>query len=101
MRGETIKPLPFRGGVGVGAVEVAQGRGPPPAATTPASWLVSLPLPEGEGLRSGRHAAAVNASSASLAAIQRASAASCAATILPRRCDSSLIVSPAYSLLAP
>src|SRR3546814_3128293 len=26
------KPLPFRGGVGVGAVEVARGRWPPPPA---------------------------------------------------------------------
>src|SRR3546814_10587254 len=43
------KPLPFRGGVGVGAIGLAQGRWPPPAATKPASWQVSLPSPEGEG----------------------------------------------------
>src|SRR3546814_3642968 len=31
--GTAIKPLPFRGGVGVGPVGFAQGRRPPPAAT--------------------------------------------------------------------
>src|SRR3546814_3869856 len=39
-------------------------------------------------------------SNASLAITQRASAASCAATILPRRCDNSLIVRFLYSLAA-
>ena len=45
----SLKPLPFRGGIGVGAHSLAQGRWPPPAATKPASWQVSLPSPEGEG----------------------------------------------------
>src|SRR3546814_2448885 len=43
------KPLPLRGGVGVGAIRIGQSRMPPPAATKPASWQVSLPSPEGEG----------------------------------------------------
>ncbi|SBV33659.1 protein of unknown function [uncultured Sphingopyxis sp.] len=34
----------------MGAISLAQGRWPPPAATKPASWQVSLPSPEGEGL---------------------------------------------------
>ena len=46
---EPGKPLPFRGGVGVGSIGLAQGRWTPPAATKPASWQVSLPSPEGEG----------------------------------------------------
>jgi tRNA pseudouridine55 synthase len=52
-RGVTVhllEPLPFRGGVGLGAIGLAQGRWPPPAATKPASRQVSLPSPEGEGV---------------------------------------------------
>ena len=43
------KPLPFRGGVGVGSIGLAQGRETPPAATREQSSQVSLPSPEGEG----------------------------------------------------
>src|SRR3546814_2562013 len=51
----------------------------------------------GDDVWTSIQAAASNASSASLAVTQRASAASCAATILPHRCDNSLIVRPLYS----
>ncbi len=43
------KPLPFRGGVGVGHVDGAQPVEPPPAATREQSSQVSLPSPKGEG----------------------------------------------------
>ncbi|BBB13116.1 cisplatin damage response ATP-dependent DNA ligase [Sphingopyxis sp. FD7] len=46
---ESGKPLPFRGGVGVGSIGLAQGRWTPPAATREQSSQVSLPSPEGEG----------------------------------------------------
>ena len=53
---EPDKPLPFRGGVGVGAIGLAQGRQTPPAATREQSSQVSLPSPEGEGEISVAHA---------------------------------------------
>ncbi len=46
---ESGKPLPFREGVGVGSIGLAQGRWTPPAATREQSSQVSLPSPEGEG----------------------------------------------------
>src|SRR3990167_6537299 len=45
-----LSPSPSGEGLGVGARGVAQGLWPPPAATKPASWQVSLPSPEGEGV---------------------------------------------------
>ena len=60
---EPAKPLPFRGGVGVGFVGLEQGRETPPAATREQSSQVSLPSPEGEGEISVAHAAEALASS--------------------------------------
>ncbi|WP_432769734.1 MAG: cisplatin damage response ATP-dependent DNA ligase [Sphingopyxis sp.] len=75
---EPDKPLPFRGGVGVGSVGLAQGRQTPPAATREQSSQVSLPSPEGEGEISVAHA--VDA----LSATTRATAPAVLASLLDR-----------------
>src|SRR3546814_12829704 len=87
-------PLPFEGGQRDlrTCSLVAAGGGYRPCAKP----MAPAPTPPLKG-RGYQAATAPNASSASLAAIQRTSAPSCAATILPRRCDSSLIVRPIYS----
>ncbi|HEV7343390.1 MAG TPA: cisplatin damage response ATP-dependent DNA ligase [Sphingopyxis sp.] len=72
------KPLPFRGGVGVGSAGLAQGRETPPAATREQSSQVSLPSPEGEGEMSV--AQAVDA----LSAATRATAPAILASLLDR-----------------
>ncbi|MBU0825698.1 MAG: cisplatin damage response ATP-dependent DNA ligase [Alphaproteobacteria bacterium] len=72
------KPIPFRGGVGVGSVGLAQGRETPPAATREQSSQVSLPSPEGEGEMSV--ARAVDA----LSAATRATAPAILASLLDR-----------------
>ena len=48
----SLKPLPFRGGVGVGANEIAQGPLTHPAATSQQAGKSRCPSPEGEGLDS-------------------------------------------------
>src|SRR3546814_13421725 len=87
-------PLPFEGGQRDlrTCSLVAAGGGYRPCAKP----MAPAPTPPLQG-RGYQAATAPTASSAPLAAIHRPSAASCAATILPRRCDSSLIVSPISS----
>ncbi len=46
----SLEPLPFRGGVGVGAGEIAQGPLAHPAATSQQAGKSRCPSPEGEGL---------------------------------------------------
>ena len=47
----SLKPLPFRGGVGVGTGDVAQGLTAHPAATSQQAGKSRCPSPEGEGLQ--------------------------------------------------
>ena len=75
---ESDKPLPFRGGVAVGSVGLAQGRETPPAATREQSSQVSLPSPEGEGELS------VSAAVDALSAATRATAPAILASLLDR-----------------
>ena len=75
---ESDKPLPFRGGVAVGSVGLAQGRATPPAATREQSSQVSLPSPEGEGELS------VSAAVDALSAATRATAPAILASLLDR-----------------
>src|SRR3546814_8937717 len=48
-RDSFLEPLPFRGGVGVGALGVAQGRWPPPAATSQQAGKSRCPPLKGRG----------------------------------------------------